>query len=123
MSSTTPDAPAKLPLTSPEPANQLCLPLVHALAQYVAAESAAIDGEWEDFGEAHQVLRGAVGHLRESSQRVIAGIDESSASIDKFLRELSSRTEEVDATLSVLESVAAGLEQYSKTLAVAFPPA
>jgi hypothetical protein len=103
-------------------AAQVCAPLVNALAKYVQAESAAIDGEWEHFAETHQILLDAVRHLREKSGLVVSGINESSEAVDQFLRQLGSKSEEVECTLAVLESVAGGLEEYSKVLLQAFPP-
>ena len=100
---------------------QLSKPLVEALSAYVAAESAAIDGEWEHFSETHKMLVGAVDHLKSRSQQVEDGIQASSKGLDEFLKELGSKSEEVECTLSVLESVASSLEEYSKTLEKAFP--
>jgi hypothetical protein len=96
-------------------------PLVEALQLYVAAESAAIDGEWEHFTESHQLLVNTVTHLQNRTQVVESGIEASSKGIEEFLKELQSKSEEVECTLSVLESVAASLEEYSKTLERAFP--
>jgi hypothetical protein len=113
------------PLTADNkpPAAEVCAPLVQALAKYVAAESAAIDGEWLHFAETHQILLDAVKHLKDKSAQVVGGIGESSAAVDEFLQQLNAKSEEVECTLSVLESVAAGLDEYSKVLVQAFPPA
>ena len=101
--------------------DQLSKPLVQALSAYVAAESAAIDGEWDHFTETHKMLSGAVDHLKGRSEQVEKGIQASSKGLDEFLKELGSKSEEVECTLSVLESVASSLEDYSKTLEKAFP--
>lgn len=100
---------------------EIAQPLVEALTAYIAAESAAIDGEWEHFSETHKMLVGAVDHLTSRSDQVEQGIIASSQGLDEFLKELGSKSEEVECTLSVLESVASSLEEYSKTLEKAFP--
>ena len=107
--------------TQQQEQQQLSKPLVEALSAYVAAESAAIDGGWEHFSETHKMLVGAVDHLKSRSQQVEEGIQASSKGLDEFLKELGSKSEEVECTLSVLESVASSLEEYSKTLEKAFP--
>lgn len=101
---------------------EVCAPLVASLAKYVAAEHSAVDGEWEHFADTHQILLDAVQQLKDKSAQVVLGIGESSKAVDEFLQQLNSKSEEVECTLSVLESVSAGLEEYSKVLVQAFPP-